>query len=85
MTTVELHKILDDKNKKLSVKELQQVIYELKQKSYTKNSSLTKEYNKGYTSKEFFTMYSNYYSGEQNAFQIALDLLEHLDSDKTEV
>ncbi len=72
MTVEKLHEILDDENCKLTVKELQQVIYELKndvtQESYkhieTENISHVKNY--------------SYYSGEANAFMICLDLLEHL-------
>lgn len=34
MTTAELHKILDNENRKLSLDELKQVIYEMKQDTF---------------------------------------------------
>ena len=34
MTTADLHKILDDENRKLSLDELKQVIYEMKQGAF---------------------------------------------------
>lgn len=67
MTFTELHEILDDENKKLSPTELRQVIYELKQDAF--NELIRCEIG-GFDYK--------FYEGEQNAFQIVLDLLEHL-------
>lgn len=69
MTFEQLHEILDDEHRKLSKKELSQVIYELKQDCFDEvykreNISLADE---------------RYYLGESNAFQICLDLLEHLE------
>lgn len=66
MTTAELHKILDDENRKLSLDELKQVIYEMKQDAF---NELIRS--------EIGGMQYKWYEGEQNAFQIVLDLLEH--------
>lgn len=71
MTDIELHQILDDENKKLTAAELKQVIYELKQDCFHSQRDLKAD-----------SWEHTYYSGEQNAFQIALDLLEHLDNSK---
>lgn len=67
MTFTDLHKILDDENRKLSLDELKQVIYEMKQDSL----------NKCFDGKNSITeaLITN---GKINAFQIVLDLLEHL-------
>ena len=69
MTTEELHEILDDENRKLTADELKEVVYQLKQDSFT-------EWNKALRGENLYI--SQYYSGEGNAFQICLDLLEHL-------
>lgn len=71
MTTTELHEILDNKDRKLSVAELKHIIYEMKKDSY----SVFEKYNPLYWK-------HHYYNGEQNAFQIVLDLLEHLEIEK---
>lgn len=68
MTTTELHKILDDDNKKLSLAELKQVVYELKQDCFEQMCKFEPQ-NREY----------QFYGSEQNAFQIVLDLLEHFD------
>lgn len=68
MTTEELHEILDDENKKLPLKELKQAIYELKQDCFNELSNC-----------ENSIATTRFYQGEQNAFQIVLDLLEHLE------
>lgn len=75
MTFTDLHKILDDKNRRLSLDELKQVIYELKQDCFTEFGKAleTKTQNR----QEIRNI--GFYDGEQNAFQIALDLLEHLE------
>ncbi len=71
MTTAELHEILDDENRKLPLKELKQVIYELKQDCFNELPNCEDSIAK-----------TRFYQGEQNAFQIVLDLLEHLDNSK---
>lgn len=73
MTFNELHEILDNENKKLSLKELEQVIYELKQDCFNQEYLLLDVFRS-----EEVKMQIKYYQGEQNAFQIVLDLLEHL-------
>jgi hypothetical protein len=73
-----LHKTLKNKNKKLSLQEIKQLIYELR------NDSLdlyNKEFLKLVEANPRKQDYQNvgFYDGEHNAFQIALDLLEHLE------
>ena len=69
MTTAELHEILDDENRKLTVDELKEVVYQLKQDCINEQYEHT-------MSKNFEK--AEYYAGEVNAFYICLDLLEHL-------
>lgn len=69
MTFKELHKILDDESRKLSKEELAQIIYELKQDCF----------NEVYKRENISRADERYYLGEANAFQICLDLLEHLE------
>lgn len=72
MTTNELHDILDDETRKISKEELKEIIYQLKNDAW--NSMYVTSHR---TNKQ--ACYKNgYYSGEQNAFYIVLDLLEHL-------
>lgn len=79
MTTADLHKILDDENRRLSLDELKQVIYELKQDCAQEENKLIDDYlNDTIKDDEYYHRNAGSYSGEQNAFQIALDLLEHL-------
>lgn len=74
MTTAELHKILGDENRKLSLDELKQVIYEMKQDAFNEfGKSLER---KSLNRQDIRNI--GFYDGEQNAFQIVLDLLEHL-------
>ena len=72
MTTEKLHEILDDPNRKLTVSELQQVIYELK------NDVTHESYKYIETGKTDSRNNYSFYNGEANAFMICLDLLEHL-------
>ena len=62
MTNGELHDILDDDNKKISLKEFRNILYEL-------IDDCTRETISGNL---------QYYQGEINAFYIALDLSEHI-------
>ena len=66
MTTAELHEILDDENRKLTADELKEVVYQLKQDTFEI----------AFHSDNYYI--GRYYAGETNAFQICLDLLEHL-------
>lgn len=75
MTTSDLHKILDDENRKLSLDELKQVIYELKQDCFGEYAKLLEI--KTIDRKRIRDL--GFYEGEQNAFQICLDLLEHFE------
>lgn len=70
MTTAELHEILDDENRKLTVEELRKILQELKQDC---NDEYYKEF-MGEGEEDIV----NFYRGETNAFHICLDLLEHL-------
>ena len=72
MTTAELHEILDNPQRKLTAEELKEVIYQLKQDCWGK---YYKENDKANANNYHLATYS----GEANAFQICLDLLEHLD------
>jgi len=68
MTTSELHELLDDENKKISLKEFREILHQLKNdcgEEMCKSDILNWEY--------------RYYCGEQNAFYIALDLSEHIE------
>ena len=76
MTTNELHDILDDENRKLSLNELREVIYQLKTDVINK----AYEYS-GRTNMEACYKHG-FYTGEQNAFYLVLDLLEHLEERK---
>ena len=71
MTTAELHIILDDENKKITPKELCQIVYELKQDAWG-------EYYKENDKKDANNYNLAFYVGETNAFQIVLDLFDHL-------
>ena len=69
MTFEQLHEILDDEKRKVSKEELAQVIYELKQDCF----------DEVYGKEDIGRADERYYLGEANAFQICLDLLEHLE------
>ena len=71
MTVAELHKILDDKNKKITLKEYQEILFQLKWDVQDKLCELTKEENCDYPTVKW-------YIGEMNGFQLALDLSEHI-------
>ena len=70
MTQTELHQILDDENKKITLKEYMEILYQLK---WDTVDFATKEDFKNGTSNKYY-----WYQGETNAFQIALDLSEHI-------
>lgn len=69
MTNAELHEILDDENKKISLKEFRDILWQLKEDCFD-------EINVKKVSDQQF------YYGEVNAFYIALDLSEHISGDK---
>lgn len=69
MTFEELHEILDDESRKLSRQQLLQVIYELRQDCFDEI----------YNNENLTNLQERFYLGESNAFQICLDLLEHLE------
>ena len=76
MTTADLHKILDDQNRKLSLAELKQVIYDemiecARQSTCVECNGVS--INKVAVSNEI----NPYWKGKEHAFQIVLDLLEH--------
>jgi len=65
MTFEELHKILDDENKKITLQEYQDVLCELKLDVFHELCNKSKD--------DY-----QWYMGESNGFQLALDLSEHL-------
>ena len=75
MTKSELFAILDNEDKKYTLSELQNIIYELEtdcvQMGYEVNRKPFKDLHSEYYNK-------GYYNGEQNAFRLCLRLLEHL-------
>jgi hypothetical protein len=80
-----LREIIRDENKKLSLQELEQFIYELKndcrELSNNTFNDLGELENTLSTKGQITSLRENimYYDGEANAFQIVLDLLQHLD------
>lgn len=68
MTVAELHEILDNKNKKITLKEYQEILFQLKQDTIEEQEKYIKGNDLGYS----------WYNGEMNAFQLALDLSEHI-------
>lgn len=70
MTTAELHEILDDENRKITLKEYQEILYQLKWDVNDEICKLAKEDVTHPTIK--------WYNGEMNGFQLALDLSEHI-------
>lgn len=75
MTFYELHQILDNEDRKLSKAELEEVIYQLRQDVYKEFCSIVSDN----PVSPILIRKARFYDGEQNAFQIVLDLLEHLD------
>lgn len=75
MTNEELHKILDDKNKKLSIDEFKEIIYQLKHDCYSAATKISLSTEKKVQKK----IRENFYLGEENAFHIALMLSDHLE------
>lgn len=69
MTFEQLHEILDDKKRKVSKVELAQIIYELRQDCFDEI----------YNNENLTNLQERFYLGESNAFQICLDLIEHLE------
>ena len=73
MTTNKLHDILDDENKKLSLKEIREVIHQLE------NDVIDKAFEYCNRTNERENYKYGFYMGEANAFILVLDLLEHLE------
>lgn len=78
MTTKELHDILDNEDRKLSPSELKAIIYQLK------NDVLHEAYEYSARTNKMACYKYGYYMGEQNAFYLVLDLLEHLKRESSE-
>lgn len=70
MTTTELHQILDDENKKITLKEYQEILYQLNWDAQSEICKLTKE--------DITHPNLKWYNGEMNGFQLALSLSEHI-------
>jgi len=75
MTTAELHKILDEENKTISLKEYQEILYKLK------NDTISCATREEFELQKQTPKY-HWYHGETNAFEIALDLSEHINSNQ---
>lgn len=71
MTFEELHEVLDDEARKISLNELENMIYAMKQ------DCINEQYKRDMGSPLY-----QYYNGEANAFYICLKLLEHIDEIK---
>ena len=67
MTDEDLHRILDDSSKKITIPQFQEVIQALKNDVFHLMNDMGKPENE-----------REWYSGEHNAFQIVLDLSEHI-------
>lgn len=76
MTPAELQKILRS-DEKLTVKQVKEIIWELKQDCFDK---IYEMYGKGKLIGELIVD-QKYYQGESNAFYICLDLLEKVEED----
>ena len=68
MTKEELHKILDDDSKKISLSEFQEILYRMKEDCFEQINVL-----------DNLDPKTQWYYGEINAFYLALDLSEHID------
>lgn len=68
MTTAELHQILDDENKKITLKEYQEILFQLKRDTIEEQVKYIRGNDLKYS----------WYNGEMNAFGLALDLSEHI-------
>ena len=74
MTTAELYEILDDENKKITLKEYQEILYQLKRDVQDEIVKLTKE--------DITHPKLKWYYGEMTGFQLALDLSEHIEEEQ---
>ena len=75
MTVAELHEILDDENRKITLKEYQEILFQLKHDC----TQQIVDWDCDITSKEY-----QWYYGEMNGFQLALDLSEHIKEEDDE-
>lgn len=64
----ELHEILDDENRKITLKEYQEILFQLKRDIIKKASEVPCGQISAF----------QWYNGEMNGFQLALDLSEHI-------
>lgn len=76
MTTAELHQILDNENKKITLKEYQEILYQLNWDVQSEICKLTKE--------DVSHPKIKWYNGEMNGLQLALSLSEHIKEIKNE-
>ncbi len=85
MTAEELNEIFDNQDKKFSIEELKEVFIGLQEYCNNRQKEIKNDYMKGEIThdKAITTIY--FCAGEVNALQRVLNLLERLDSDKTEV
>lgn len=76
MTVAELHELLDDENRKITLKEYQEILYQLKWDVQSEICKLTKE--------DVAHPNIKWYNGEMNGFQLALSLSEHIKEKENE-
>ncbi len=84
MTIDEIYEILDNEDRTISLSELKQALYELKNDCTREgqkhlDAALDADKTDLDTIRKEFENYK-YYMGESNAFQICLDLIQHLTS-----
>ena len=72
MTNAELYEILDDKNKKITLKEYQEILFQLKH-----DCTQHVDWDCDRTSREY-----QWYCGEMTGFQLALDLSKHIKEER---
>ena len=71
MTTAELHKVLVDENRKITLKEYQKILYHLKSNAIDVQ---VKYIRRGIHNDPKFS----WYNGKMDAFDLALDLSKHI-------
>lgn len=76
MTKEELYEIFNKKNKKYTLKEIKQIIYEFKEICTEASLGYAKE-----KKNERITVNNNFHMGEAGAYDICLYLLDHLETD----
>lgn len=71
MTVAELREILDDKNRKITLKEYREILYQLRWDTVNEQVKYIEDDDIRYS----------WYNGEMNGFRIAFDLSEHIEEE----